>query len=89
MKIWVQPGGEDRRVPWPPLTRPPRYFPQGTPTAIELDQYIQRRLDQGDLVKVDAPAAPNAASATLPAASAAGAKSAAAPAATNPTKAEG
>ncbi len=62
MKILVQPGGPDRRVPWPPLTRPPRYFPQGKPTQVELDHYIQRRLNDGDLVTIDAPpAAPEAA----------------------------
>lgn len=67
MKILVQPGGDDRRVPWPPLTRPPRYFPQGVPTAVELDGYIQRRLDCGDLVKVE-PSAPAKSSSAAPAA---------------------
>lgn len=63
MKIWVQPGGDDRRVPWPSPspTKAPRYFPMGVPTAVELDHYIQRRLDDGDLVQVEAPPAPAAA----------------------------
>jgi hypothetical protein len=74
MKILVQPGGPDRRVPWPPLTRPPRYFPQGTPTAVELTPYIQKRLDDGDLVKVEAAAATPAPAAPAPAGEDAAAK---------------
>lgn len=67
MKILVQPGGPDRRVPWPPLTRPPRYFPQGKPTEVELDGYIQRRLNDGDLIQVE-PASPAPAPKPAPAA---------------------
>ena len=58
MKILVQPGGEDRRVPMPPPRQnPPRYFPQGEATEVELTHYVQRRLDCGDLVEVKPAAA--------------------------------
>lgn len=55
MKIWVMPGAADRTVPHPAGGR--RYFPQGVPTEIEQDDYIQRRLDDGDLI-LTAPPAP-------------------------------
>lgn len=65
MKILVQPGGPDRRVPWPPLVRnAPRYFPQGKPQSVECDDYILRRLADGDLVEIK----PDAAAAVAPAA---------------------
>ena len=50
MKILVKPAGADRRVPRPPLLKTPRYFAHDEATQVELDHYIQRRLDCGDLV---------------------------------------
>jgi hypothetical protein len=82
MKILVQPSGPDRRVPWPPQVRnAPRYFPQGAPQSVELDDYIQRRLADGDLVEVKPDAAVAVAPTTAPAAKAAPAAAPAAPAA--------
>lgn len=54
MKIWVKPGGTDRLVPRPEGGR--TYFPQGVATPVELDIYIHRRLDDGDLIEVPPPA---------------------------------
>lgn len=60
MKILVKPGAPDRLVPKPPRVagKPPRYFEQEVATQAELDGYIQRRLDCGDLVRAEAAPAP-------------------------------
>lgn len=69
-KILVQPG-EGRRVPMPPRRTPPLYFP-ADPVEVELDYYVQRRLDCGDLVAVKTPAAKPASPAAAPATKAEG-----------------
>ena len=66
MRILVKPSGEDRRVPMPPRTTPPRYF-GADPAEVELDQYIQRRLDDGDLVQVKSSTVPAPTPAPTPA----------------------
>lgn len=57
MKVFVKPGGPDRRVPWPTGDgRLRRYFPNdpAAPSSqVELSDYIQRRLNDGDLVQTD------------------------------------
>ena len=53
MKIWVIPGGPDRRVPLPAGNG--QYFPADRPSEVDdTDQYIQRRLADGDLVRGEA-----------------------------------
>lgn len=57
MKIWVQPGGDDRRVPMESSTiAKPRWFQHGVPTLVEQTRYVDERLRDGDLVKVQPPA---------------------------------
>jgi hypothetical protein len=58
-KVTVKPSGADRRVPIERRGKP-SYFPQDAATTVELTQYIQRRIDCGDLVEVP-PAKPEAA----------------------------
>jgi len=53
-RITVQPGGPDRRVPVENLRN--AYFEQGVPREVNLTEYVQRRLDDGDLVVVPAAA---------------------------------
>lgn len=54
-KIWVKPGGDDRKVPWPGIKG--RYFSADRAVEVDdADHYIARRLADQDLVKVDAPA---------------------------------
>ncbi len=50
-RIHVQPSDIDRRVPT--NRTPGEYFPHGEATEVVLDRYIQRRLDDGDLIEVD------------------------------------
>lgn len=62
-RITVQPGGPDRRVPVENLRG--TYFEQGVPREVHLTPYIQRRLDDGDLVVVTS-AAPRRPAETRP-----------------------
>lgn len=62
-RIWVQVGGDDRRVPRE--QRGSGYFEPGKPHNVRLTPFIQRRLDDKDLVKVDAPPEPAPAAAEV------------------------
>ncbi len=65
MKIRVKPGGPDRLVPIPGH-RPIKFVPEGG-MDMELDQYVKRRLLDGDLVRdVDAGADAQAKPASAP-----------------------
>ena len=54
--IFVQPGGPDRRVPRE--NQHGAWFEPNVPTQVRLTDWVQRRLRDGDLVKVDPPAPP-------------------------------
>lgn len=55
MKIFVKPGGADRRVPIPGPGTP---IVPAAGMEVELTPYVQRRLDCGDLVREAPGAAP-------------------------------
>lgn len=57
-RITVQPGGPDRRVPVENLRGV--YFEQDVPREVNHTPYIQRRLDDRDLVEVKPKTAPAA-----------------------------